>query len=431
MRLLSLKIGEKILRSVGEHKLNHIGYRELQRKTGLRSKTFDPWIERLRECNALSLPPKNKIRGKKVPISLTAKAMRYYKADNIPVYLKKRLGNRIQRKKLSYNRQKRIDTCLLISIIATIGYVRYELMPGKRLGQRLEYIDFIKSKISWTSVIPYSRPGIGLEDLIKRRGILGKLDETKNIGINRLFSYIDLTKSQLLEYINDMKEGTYPILKVISIDDYAFHSFVYDIDNQNGGIAEKDEFKYRYIVNEKGSKLQFYHDIYYDGNNNKVSSKLVFDVNYIKTRKYLKLESIYKNDQESFSRSLWSEPRYTISDPLLKEFIIDCMGFLWSSIDIMEYLYEYEYRGLNSKYKREYFKWSKRLFGTKIRALENKRPKYRKLPIWRKKLYMDNLEHYKQKVYDKKYSIIQSKYSIISRHLLKIVYPSFLNIEGY
>jgi hypothetical protein len=107
------------------------------------------------------------------------------------------------------------------------------------------------------------------------------------------------------------------------------------------------------------------------------------------------------------------------------------MGFLWSSIDIMEYLYEYEYRGLNSKYKREYFKWSKRLFGTKIRALENKRPKYRKLPIWRKKLYMDNLEHYKQKVYDKKYSIIQSKYSIISRHLLKIVYPSFLNIEGY
>ena len=438
MGRLDLKIGERILRTVGECELNPLWYREIQGRTGFRSKTFDPWIKRLRKCNALSQPPKNKILGKKVPISLTAESMIYYRDGSIAEYLSIIFGNNIQRKKQSNYKQERIDACLLISIIATVGYDRYELMPGKRLERRLKYIDFIVNKFSWTTVIPYSRPGIGLDDFTKRLGILGKLDETKNMGINRLFGHISLTRSQLLEFIDDMKEGKCPVLKLISIEDYEFSSFVYDIDNphlkiliRNGGITEKSEFKYRYLVNEKDSKLHFYHDIYYDGNNNKVSSKLVFDANNIKTRKFLELESIYKNDLESFSRSLWQEPRYIIADPLLKEFVTDCMNLLWASMDIMEYIYAYEYWGLKPRYKREYFKWSKRLFGTKTRTLERKRLKHYNPPTRKKELYENILEHYKQKIFDRKYSVIRRKYSAISQPLLKIVYPNFLDSLRY
>jgi transposase-like protein len=460
LKPLNEGIGINIIKTVYEYKPNGIWYRELQRKTGLHSKTFDPWIKRLREFNILTPPPENKVLGKKVPIDLTNEARRDLKSVRISVYLKKVLINNTP-KKLSRKEQIRLDAYLLISTIAAIGYERYELMPGKKIEQgSVNYDDFFKNKVM-TTIDRYKRPGIGLNDLLtSRKKIFKLLDKRKNIGNNQQFGHIDLTKSETVQYLCDLKDGRNPIIKEISKYDYEFFLLLIDNDDLDNyflfrkGIEYSNNQSKQTIIDnddkEDESNLGLIYDIYYNKDYDTHVIKMIFDVNNEKTREFLELNSIYESNKEAFSRSVWGEPRYIIADPLLQEFIIECIRLLWVLEGIMQYSYKYKYKNLTSNYRRAYLKWYKRLFGGKrTPILENKRSNYDNIEKkWMK--YDSDIRHYNTEMLSsskkhytavlsnkrhytkmlsssKKYNIIHQRYSIISRRLFEVACPHFLD----
>jgi hypothetical protein len=99
----------------------------------------------------------------------------------------------------------------------------------------------------------------------------------------------------------------------------------------------------------------------------------------------------------------------------------------------MQYAYIHEYQSFE-KCKKKYLDWLERLFG-KERCAEillpmdskKKGSKYRSDRKWLKELHLGNIQECFKILSNKKYGVIHNKYSGISRSLIKVVYPQFLD----
>ena len=447
MQRLNSYIGLRIINKVNEYKLQRgerIWYRELRRKTRLRSKTFDPWIERLRKYDLLTLPG-NKILGSRVYIDVTERARRYIKTGKLLDYL-----NRVTKKemlhRLTNNKLRSVDAYLLISIIAADGSSRYELMPGKKLEHRLSRHDFFNDRVKMMTTIDRNwRPGVGLSDFsIRGQKIFKELDKTTKIRNNfgELFAHVNGSKAQIQEYLNDLKASRPPIIKEISISDHQFPKYEivfleeYLTDSRTSDNADENYNKILIQNNDDSKKeagsLGLDYEIYYFNESDKYAIKLIFDINDRKIIKSLGLTTTYKT-REDFSVATWGETRYIIADPLLREFIINCLTLLWASVEIMLHAYTYDYQEFG-KYMNKYIDWFEYLFG-KERRIEihspidskRKRSGHRYDGKWSKDLEQGNIQYYLKILSNKKYDIIHKKYSVISRPLMKVAYPNFLD----
>jgi hypothetical protein len=354
----------------------------------------------------------------------------------------------------------------------------YTILVSKAAGGDYRYSPTLKSEYGNISMFDikarkdvdysgYHIPGIGLSDFFRKIKGPAMLDRRIHVGQMELFAYIDFTESEIYQYIYNLKHRKYPVLKEITMSDHKFLSYVYDIEfdnpdfiklNREGDIMEeeKNKAKLRLVINqEEDDKLQFYHDIYYNTNkydNIKISSKLVFDINDVKTIKVLRLDTYYK-DNNYFSTSVWREPRYILEDPLLREFIITCWNILGFVLFRMNETYVYKrwpkYRVRTGNEKKSsyayhlYMKWYKRLFGTyrftqhNFSQLLARKRNFEKLDKRTQKEELTNAhdlissydngikENYKI-IMDNKYAAIRDKYKDVVTALLDLVYPKFL-----
>ena len=246
---------------------------------------------------------------------------------------------------------------------------------------------------------PHNKSGVGLSDFKKGQGP-ARLDKQILMGFSEVFAYKDFNESKVKNCIEELtdRRTSNPVLKEITVFDHKFLSHVYDSEkphldtlqaegSDNGaGFGNNNKFKKRIVVNgEDGSKLRFYHDILYDKNNhsdeggqNKVQSRLIFDINNEETIRNLGLDIIYKSKKNSFSTYLWNEPRYMIADTLLLEFINNFWQAFFLVSERMRYTYvhdlwpkqkvgrnKYKLVRINDSTIRSlYIKWYKKLFGS-------------------------------------------------------------------
>ena len=76
-------------------------------------------------------------------------------------------------------------------------------------------------------------PGVGISDFTRNEieGIQSTLDRRRFVIYNEVFAYLDLPREELEQYIHELSSGDgNPILKEITISDYEFLSYSFDID---------------------------------------------------------------------------------------------------------------------------------------------------------------------------------------------------------
>jgi hypothetical protein len=117
----------------------------------------------------------------------------------------------------------------------------------------------------------------------------------------------------------------------------------------------------------RNCKPQLIHEIIYDTHQDKITSRILIDVNGEKARKFLGLDTLY-NDSNNFSISIWREKRYTIADPLLREFIEACNIMFEAVCAKMEQLYSLS--SLSKDVRREYIRWYRNIYGPFRRGAE-------------------------------------------------------------
>lgn len=434
MRTFDNRYGNKIIKTVYEHEPTGIRHRQLRLKIEMYSKTFDRWIDYL--INKLKLLEKDKDNQQYIHLTEAAK-IKLGKNRNtiIPEDNRKKKNNNIKTITTFQNKEKkeaRDNAYVILAFVASLGNIRYE-----------------KKNMIYTD--GKSMPGVGVSDFKKkkeRQGIQSTLDRRIFVGYNERFAYLNFTKGEIQQYISELKNNhNEPILKEITISDHKFLSYVYDIDNPHLIILNREgsvigEDKLRLVINqEEEDRLQFYHDISTTNNNHdnniKINSKLVFDINNERTRKLLRLDTYYK-DNNNFSKSLWKEKRYIIADSLLQEFVIICNQILDHVWWRMDYAY------IDTPYiRKKFIRWYERVYGihrrkaetflpldeakTKLKKLNKKKRKDRHERV---KGIIDSIDCSIIKNYSKlesqKFIQIQHKYKIVTMPLLDISYPEFL-----
>jgi hypothetical protein len=303
------------------------------------------------------------------------------------------------------------------------------------------------------------------------------LDRRIHVGHMELFAHIDFTESEVQQYINELKNREYQVLKQLSIFKFNVLEFdniendlqtikflsEYDYNSFNSIAANKDEKTKLSLttVNEyEENRLKLIHDIYYNQNNNGIHNitKLIFDINNPRNIKVLGLDTYYNDDNNNFSTAVWREPRYIIADPLLREFIIICwtiLGFVFfKMIEIYVYKLWPKHRvrlsdGIRSAKDESsyvyhlYMKWYKRLFGKYrftqhnfSRLLARKR-NFEKLDKRTQKeelanandlikSYDDGIKESYKIIMSEKYAAIRDKYKDVITALLDMSYPDFV-----
>jgi hypothetical protein len=205
--------GYRIIDEAYRHQTIGLGFRDLQRKTGLSSrKTLDLWLKRLRNLGFIQLHPK-------LPIRLTEVAAESYKNRSLvlPSDHRSRAIRKTQavlNKKTNHNRERSQNVYLLILSIAVFGATYCRSTTKFKPGQISVKDIFKKKKISYSS---YERPGVGLVDLVdKQRTRLDYLPpRRKNIGNGEMFGYISLTKLEAQQSLNVLQDHNPSILQII------------------------------------------------------------------------------------------------------------------------------------------------------------------------------------------------------------------------
>jgi hypothetical protein len=255
VRLFDNEKGYKIIDIVYRHQ--GLGFRELQRKTGFRSrKTLDIWINRLRNLGILPPYPK-------MPIRLTEAAIQRYENGSLVLPIDSRSNKAIRTKrktstdneKTDQDLERRRDAYLLILSIATFGATYYRRTSKFKAGQVSSADIYKNEKISYSS---YERPGVGLVDLVdKQKTRLSYLPpRLKNIGNDQLFGYISLIKSEAEQYIKELQGHNPPILNVINykpngktrygITDPLLREFISLCITTLGGVEMKMQYVWLY-----------------------------------------------------------------------------------------------------------------------------------------------------------------------------------------
>ena len=413
--------------------------------------------------------------------------------------LKRNTGKKISEKVI-------IDgTYLRLMVVSVAAFGNYSFEPiidlkpgnGSIVSTSVTYDKGIAEQ-TMCRFIPKHKPGSGLSDFRKVRDGVG-LEMPILEGFSQVFAYKDFLEPEMQKCIKELIDGknNNPILKEITIFDHEFLFCVYDSENPHlvtlhadgSGMGDGSKIKKRIIMNEDNNRLKFYHDILYNNNNyseeNQVQSRIVFDINNERTIKFLELDTLSKNKNNSFSTSLWYEPRYIIADPFLGKFIVDCWHAFMVVSERMRYTYIYDMwpkeRGSHNKYRsvkiddltiRElYIKWYKQLFGNRRfygfdfnSYLRSNKRDVDKIEKFRR--YLKKLEHKKELKYsnrgdimssykrirwilqdnpkniinfydkaikkdyenimDQRYKGVREKYNDITTQLLHLIYPGFL-----
>jgi hypothetical protein len=223
--------------------------------------------------------------------------------------------------------------------------------------------------------------GIGISDFGKRDrdGIQSMLDTRTFVDFNERFSYLNLLDQEVQLYINKLCNHDPPILKEITVFDYGFLYFV-DDSTQPDSIRLERESPFIYaqntirlsfnINNSDDDKLPIIHETVYDTHQDRISSRILLDVNSEKAKKLLGLDTLYSWNN-NFSISIWGEIRYIIVDPILREFIEICNVMFEAVCRKMEQHYSLSL--LSKDVRREYIKWYQSIYGTFRRGAETLR----------------------------------------------------------
>jgi hypothetical protein len=356
-------------------------------------------------------------------------------------------------------------TYILLSVVATLGNHNYKPTGNPEPGD-IGSID-IKTGRPISMTPTNHKLGVGLSDFTKneKEGIQSTLDRRRFVIYNEAFAYLHLPREELEQYIYELLSGDgNPILKEITISDYDFLSYHFDIDRddpnfttliRDGARINEDQLTHREVINGTGKygkyKISFYHDTYCSRDNfngHDIGSKIVFNINN-ESSKSLGLSDYYKNN--NFSISTWKEKRYIIADEGLRDFILICyrgLDLVWQRMD-----YVHHHFRLRPKYKwtktirKSYIDWYKLVYGIHRRIAEtflesNKPPcRYRTLDSKDFQAICDLEQNFEPKalswldkeivgtynlVQNEKYVITRLKYKIIVEPLLRVCFPSFL-----
>jgi hypothetical protein len=456
LRTIDTGKDKKMLDIVCKYEPIGLGFRELQRKTGLSNDGTTSRIKRLVEFGILE---------KDTPgyYHITKKTKTKYENGTLVI------PSDIRSEKHKDKKIRRDNAYTILVSKAADGDYRYKPTLKPQYGNSSMTDVKTGKDVSYSG---YHIPGVGLSDFKKIKGP-AMLDKRMHVGQSELFAYpkMDFTESEIQQYIYNLKHRKYPVLKEITIFDHKFLSYVFDIDNDNPNLitlnreghtmeGEEGKRKLRLVVKQEKEErqLRFYHDIFYNENTHhngiNICSKMIFDINNERTIKLLGLHTQYNNDNNNnFSTKVWKEPRYIIADPLLREFIIRCWTILGFVLFRMNETYVYKRwpkhrvrtgNGKKSSYAYHlYMNWYKRLFGTYrftqhnfSQLLERKR-NFEKLDKRTQKEELANAddlinsydsgikENYKI-IMGNKYVAIRDKYKDVVTILLGMVHPMFL-----
>lgn len=338
MRTIDTGKDKKLLNIVYKYEPIGLGFRELQRKTGLSNDGITSRLKRLIEFGILEKDTLGYYH-------ITKNTKNKYENGNLVI------PSDIRSETHKDKKIRRDNAYTILVSKAADGDYRYRPTLKSQYGNSSMTDVKTGKDVSYSG---YHIPGVGLSDFKKIKSP-ATLDKRMHVGQTELFSYpkMDFTESEIQQYIYNLKHRKYPVLKEITIFDHKFLSYVFDIDNDNPNLitlnreGEEGKPKLRLVVKQEKeeSKLRFYHDIFYNENTHyngvEICSKLIFDINNERTIKLLGLDTQY-NDNNNFSTKVWKEPRYIIADPLLREFIIRCWTILGFVLFRMNETYVYK-----------------------------------------------------------------------------------------
>jgi hypothetical protein len=370
------KKGRIIFTAVRDNKPVGIGFREIKRRTSLANNTIVRWIGHFQTRNFTYKDSRNKIYVRENMESEVERDLKILKQSKRS---KRRIlpGNRSTGKRVKDNSKQRRDYAFcLISTVAAIGNASWNRTTDHGYG----FISMIDMKTS-SDINFVSRPliGIGISDFGKKdkEGITSMLDTRTFVDFNERFSYLNLSDQEVKLYINKLCNHDPPILKEITVLDYEFLCFVYDsnrpdfiiLERKDLNIYARNTIRLTLDIDKDGdnSELPLIHEINYDIHQDKITSRILIDVNSEDVKKILKLDTFY-DSSNNFSISIWGEKRYIIADPVLREFIEICNIMFEAVYRKMEQLYSLNL--LSKNVRGEYIKWYQSIYGPFRRGAE-------------------------------------------------------------
>jgi len=205
---------------VHQNELDGIGYRDLQRRSGLvnHNKKFDLLIKRLRECKVFASPTL-KQPGHKVPVRLTEEASKKLKerkpllAPDLFTLNQTPLTVRSHR----FTHRERIIMAIVVQAAFDTVTERRTSKPRRGDVMMEDPLDSNR-KICFTT--SYPKPGTGIDDIITKHIRPGRnarmLDNRHNTSLDELFSHcLTLSQTEAKEILESLVNNEAPILKKI------------------------------------------------------------------------------------------------------------------------------------------------------------------------------------------------------------------------
>jgi hypothetical protein len=353
-----------------------IGFREIKRLTDFANNTIVRWISHFQVCNITYKDSRSKIYVRENIGS-------EFEKDLITPKQSERSKRRILHSKRSIHKrmptdnlkQRKNNVYSLISTVAAIGNSSWNRTTDHGYG----FVSMTDMKAgSDINFVSTPLMGIGISDFRKKdkAGIQSMLDTRTFLDYNERFSYLNLSDQEAQLYINELCDHDPPILKEIRVFDYKFLCFVDDPDQPDSIRLEREDLNiyaqntFRLTFNiddDDDDKLPCIHEINYDTHQDKITSRILIDLNSEKAKKLLGLDTFY-DGSNNFSISIWGEKRYIIADPVLREFIGICNVMFEAVYRKMEQLYSSNL--LSKDVRREYRKWHRNVYGPFRRGAE-------------------------------------------------------------
>ena len=253
----------------------------MQRTIGCSSKTVNTDRKQLLGLNLIQYDSRGKLhitpKGKDIFQTFLVSRSRSDKNQIGMIRIKGKNDKAIDSK--ARKEQKRREYAyILLSIVAALGNHSYERTNSPAAGDIGSFDIKTGRPISMTGTNHI--PGVGLSDFAKneKEGIQATLDRRKFVIYNEAFAYLDFATEEIQEYIYELMKGDgNPILKEITISDYKFLSYSFDIDRddpnfitliRDGARVNRDQAIHREDMSEmaqdENNKIIYYHDFYCD-----------------------------------------------------------------------------------------------------------------------------------------------------------------------
>lgn len=336
MKTRDNKKGEKIIKIVFECNREGIGFRELSKKSGISRGGLDWWIKFLKSMGYIN---------NSLPIRLTPSAIKKLQLRSLSLPEDKRskkyansisIKNRVEKNHKDKFRKQKIILLILSKAVfgSSIFYKTHDPIPGD-----MSIYDPVNLKKRFT----YSNitlPGVGIDDVSYKFGSRASDMPNKkayfpenriNVDNNQIFGYLRISKKEAQKYLNFLVDNKTPILKPMSKEDFINSLIDYGSSNPLHINLKQD-----YLIFERY-----------------LEKRLKFDF-----KSFQLIKQSYQN-----------KIRYTLIDPLLKEFILNFILLYNSQI---QPLLEYEYIQGNLKKDQIniYKKWLKNLYGINNKLFE-------------------------------------------------------------